>query len=137
MQYPFTVERTKSGGYILQMVDIPEVIAHGDSMDEARSEILSAFLSYAEWLFDDGMPIPLPSSAAGCDSIDIPISTTAKILLLNAMTETKTRPSDIARKTGLAKQEMTRITNLRYKTKIDTLERAINATGKTLRIQTV
>ena len=136
MKYPFTVERTESGGYILQLVDIQEVIAHGDSLDEARSEILSAFLSFAEWLFDDGLPIPLPSSA-GCDSIDVPVSVTAKILLLNAMTETKTRPSDIARKTGLAKQEMTRITNLRYKTKIDTLERAINATGKTLRLQAV
>ena len=32
---------------------------------------------------------------------------------------------------------MTRIVNLRYKTKIDTLERAINATGKTLRLQAV
>lgn len=131
MQYPFTVERTESGGYILQLVDIPEVIAYGDSLDEARTEIVSAFLSFAEWLFDDGLPVPLPSSA-GCDTIDIPASAAVKILLLNAMTETKMRPIDIAHKIGVTKQEMTRITSLRRKTKIDTLERAIDATGKTL-----
>lgn len=131
MQYSYKTEKTEKGGYILQLVDIPEVIAHGDSLDEARSEILSAFLSFAEWLFDDGLPIPLPSSV-GCDTLDVPASTAVKILLLNAMTETKTRPVDIGNKIGVTKQEMTRITSLRRKTKIDTLERAIDATGKTL-----
>lgn len=132
MQYPYKTERTEKGGYILQLVDVPEVIAHGETLEEAKAETLNAFLSFAEWLFDDGLPIPLPSSS-GCDAINVPASTAVKILLLNAMTETKTRPVDISNKIGVTKQEMTRITSLRRKTKIDTLERAIYATGKTLR----
>ena len=131
MQYPYKTERTEKGGYILQLIDVPEVIAHGETLEEAKAETLSAFLSFAEWLFDDGLPIPSPSPA-GCDAIDVPASTAVKILLLNAMTETKTRPVDICKKIGVTKQEMTRITSLRRKTKIDTLERAIDATGKTL-----
>lgn len=133
MQYQYKTEKTEKGGYILQLIDIPEVIAFGETLEEAEAETLSAFLSFAEWLFDDGLPIPLPSSAAGCDVIDVPASTYVKILLLNAMTETGTRPVDIVNKIGVTKQEMTRVTNLRRKTKIDTLERAIKATGKTLR----
>lgn len=132
MRYPFNIKKAENNEYILQLVDVPEVIACGKTLEEAKAETLSAFLSFAKWLFDDGLPIPLPSSA-GCDAIDVPASTAVKILLLNAMTETKTRPIDIGNKIGVTKQEMTRITSLRRKTKIDTLERAIDATGKTLR----
>jgi antitoxin HicB len=48
------------------------------------------------------------------------------------MVETGTKPIQIARKLGIAKQEMTRVMNPRQKTKIDTLEKAIEATGKRL-----
>jgi antitoxin HicB len=48
------------------------------------------------------------------------------------MIETGTKPIQIARELGIAKQEMTRIMNPRQKTKIDTLEKAIEATGKRL-----
>ena len=40
--------------------------------------------------------------------------------------------AQIARRLGIAKQEVTRILNPRQKTKIDTLEKAIEATGKKL-----
>ncbi len=136
MRYTYKTEREEDGGYVLQLIDVPEVISCGETLEEAKDELLSALVSFAEWLFDDGLPIPLPSSKDG-DAIDIPTSTAVKILLLNAMTATKTRPVDIVNKTGITKQEMTRITNLRRKTKIDTLERAINATGKTLQFSVV
>lgn len=136
MRYTYKTEREEDGGYVLQLIDVPEVISCGETLEEAKNELLSALVSFAEWLFDDGLPIPLPSSTDG-DAIDIPTSTAVKILLLNAMTATKTRPVDIVNKTGITKQEMTRITNLRRKTKIDTLERAINATGKTLQFSVV
>ena len=55
-----------------------------------------------------------------------------KVLFLNSMVETKTKPIQIARRLGIAKQEVTRILNPRQKTKIDTLEKAIEATGKKL-----
>ena len=132
MQYPYKIEREEDGGYILQLVDVPEVISYGETLEKAKAELLSAFISFAEWLFDDELPIPL-SSSAGYEAIDIPTSTAVKILLLNAMTETKTRPVDIGDKIGITRQEMAHIINLRRKTQIDTLKRAIEATGKTLR----
>ena len=132
MQYPYKIEREENGGYILQLVDVPEVISYGETLEKAKTELLSAFISFAEWLFDDELPIPLPSSTR-YEAIDIPTSTAVKIRLLNAMTETKTRPVDIGDKIGITRQEMTHIINLRRKTQIDTLEHAIKATGKTLR----
>lgn len=131
MQYPYRIRKVAESEYILQLLDIPEVIASGKTLEDAKAETLDAFISFAEWLFDDGMQIPLPSSAK-CETVSVPASISAKILLLNAMTQTGIRPIDIANKIGITRQEMTRITNLRRKTKIDTLEQAISATGKNL-----
>ena len=65
-------------------------------------------------------------------SVELTPSETVKVLFLNSMVETKTKPIQIARRLGIAKQEVTRILNPRQKTKIDTLEKAIEATGKKL-----
>jgi antitoxin HicB len=64
--------------------------------------------------------------------VELTPSETVKILFLNSMVETGTKPIQIARKLGIAKQEMTRVMNPRQKTKIDTLEKAIEATGRRL-----
>lgn len=58
---------------------------------------------------------------------------TLKVFLINAMIETHTRPVDIAERLGITRQEVTRITNPKYRTKLDTIDRAIEATGKRLR----
>jgi antitoxin HicB len=65
-------------------------------------------------------------------SVELTPSETVKVLFLNSIVETKTKPIQIARRLGIAKQEVTRILNPRQKTKIDTLEKAIEATGKKL-----
>lgn len=65
-------------------------------------------------------------------SVELTASETVKVLFLNSMIETRTKPIQIARRLGVAKQEVTRILNPRQKTKIDTLERALEATGKKL-----
>lgn len=77
-------------------------------------------------------PMPMEAEEGDVCAQLSPIET-LKVFLINAMIETHTRPVDIAERLGITRQEVTRITNPKYRTKLDTIDRAIEATGKRLR----
>ena len=54
------------------------------------------------------------------------------IELLNTMVKSNVRPADLARKMNIKPQEVTRITDIRHATKIDTIQNAFRALGKDL-----
>jgi antitoxin HicB len=56
----------------------------------------------------------------------------AKILLLNEMLRQKVPPSELARRIGTTRQEVNRLTDLRHTSKIDRIDAALQALGKTL-----
>ncbi|KXU35566.1 hypothetical protein AXK11_06150 [Cephaloticoccus primus] len=49
--------------FIAQVVEWPDVMAHGDSFEEAARELTSALSSVLEIWLEAGRPIPLPNSA--------------------------------------------------------------------------
>ena len=51
---------------------------------------------------------------------------------LNTMVKSNVRPADLARKMNIKPQEVTRITDIRHATKIDTIQNAFRALGKDL-----
>lgn len=53
-------------------------------------------------------------------------------MLLNTMVKSNVRPADLARKMNIKPQEVTRITDIRHATKIDTIQNAFRALGKDL-----
>ena len=48
------------------------------------------------------------------------------------MVKSNVRPADLARKMNIKPQEVTRITDIRHATKIDTIQNALRALGKEL-----
>ena len=78
--------------------------------------------------FEERRSVPAPSKAKASEQlVGLPASTPAKVALLNAMAESKTRPADLARGMGLKPQEVTRILDLHHVTKIDTIADAFKA----------
>ena len=58
--------------------------------------------------FEERRSVPAPSKAKASEQlVGLPASTPAKVALLNAMAESKTRPADLARGMGLKPQEVT------------------------------
>lgn len=55
----------------------------------------------------------------------MPVSVVAKILMLNLFVDSKLTRSELARKMGVKKQEITRLFNLHHATKIDTINQAV------------
>lgn len=123
--------------YNISFRDIPEARTRGyhwqDSLNMAEEILLKTMALY----FEERRKICLPSEAEeGEVLISLPVSVFAKILLLNELVQQKISNADLARRINLQPQEIQRIVNLRHSTKIDTISRAIAATGKRLVLYT-
>lgn len=133
MKYAATFKPTERGGFVVTFRDIPEAITQGDTEAEALDMAADALLTAMDFYFEDRRPVPAPSKAkAGERLIGLPLSVSAKVLLLNEMLTQGVRPADLARLMGIKPQEVTRIIDLEHATKIDTLAAAFKALGKEL-----
>jgi antitoxin HicB len=133
MKYPAKFEAGDTGAVIVTFRDIPEAIAQGDDEHDAFTEGASALLTAMDFYFEDRRPVPPPSDLVeGERLIELPLSASAKVLLLNEMLAQKVRAVDLARLMDLKPQEVNRIIDLHHATKIDTLTAAFKALGRDL-----
>ncbi len=128
--YPVSIEPTSTGGFTATFRDVPEALAEGRTLEDVQKLALEALIISIDFYRDDFRAYPAPSKPRKGEAlIRLPASAAVKVLLLNAMVEKNCRPADLARKMDIRPQEVTRLLNIRHKTKLDTLERALNALG--------
>lgn len=133
MKYPATFTPAEEGGFVVTFRDIPEAITQGDDDAEAEAMAADALLTAMDFYFEDARPVPLPSAPReGERLVALPLSVSAKVMLLNEMLAQKVRPVDLARLLGMQRQEVNRIVDLGHVTKIDTLAAALKALGRDL-----
>lgn len=129
MKYPATLTPDE-GGFVVSFRDIPEANSQGDDEADALAMAKDALVTAMDFYFEDRRQVPAPSPAKkGEHLVALPVSVSAKILLLNAMVERNMRPADLARLMGIKPQEVTRILDLSHNTKIDTVADAMAALG--------
>lgn len=132
MKYPATFT-PETDGFVVTFRDIPEAITQGDTEQEALDMARDALITAMDFYFEDRRPVPAPSKAKpGERMISLPINLSAKVLLLNEMLSQKVIPAELARRMGVKPQEVTRILDLGYSTKIDTVAAALSALGREL-----
>lgn len=95
---------------------------------------LDALVTAFEFYFEDSRKIPMPGEIAG-DFVEVPPSITAKVLMLNAFINSGFTRVELASRMGIKKQEVTRLFDLQHSTKIDTIHLALQAMGKSLRLE--
>jgi antitoxin HicB len=135
MKYPAKFEAGESEAIIVTFRDIPEAIAQGVDEADAVIEGASALLTAMDFYFEDRRPVPLPSEAVeGERLIELPLSASAKVMLLNETLKQRVRPADLARLMNVKPQEVNRIVDLHHATKIDTLAAAFKALGRELEL---
>lgn len=136
MRYPARFEPAEEGGYVVTFRDVPEAITQGDSVSEAMEMAEDALVTSMDFYFEDKRPVALPSEAEeGEHMVSLPASVSAKVLLLNEMLTQRVTPSELARRLGTRPQDVQRLTDLSHATKIDTIDRALNALGRSLEIR--
>jgi antitoxin HicB len=138
MKFPVKLSKEPGGGYTVTFPDIPEAITCGESIENALYHAKDALESAMDFYLDDKRPVSEPSKPKrGQQTIELPASVAAKVLLLNEMCSQSVRPSELARRLKVTPQEVTRLTNPRHTSKIDGIALALKALGKTLEIRAV
>jgi antitoxin HicB len=136
LRYPAKFKPAKEGGFVVTFRDIPEAITQGESVDDAMIQARDALETALDFYFDDRRVVPAPSKARrGERLIELPASLAAKALLLNEMVRQRVRPADLARRLHTTPQEITRLTDVRHRTRIDSIAAALQALGKQLELR--
>lgn len=135
MRYPVNLE-PDSGGFFVSFPDIPEALTQGDSREDALSMALDALVTAFEFYFEDNRKVPLPSEVTG-EFVDVPLSVASKVLMLNAFIDSSMTQTELANRMGVKKQEITRLFDLKHTTKIDAIQKAMQALGKRLELQVI
>lgn len=134
LRYPARFEKD-GDEYVVTFRDIPEAITSGGTKAQAQDLAADALLTAMDFYFEDNRAVPPPSQARmGEESIELPASASAKIMLLNAMIDRGVSQSELARRMNTRPQDVQRIMDLGHTTKIDTLEAAFAALGQRLEI---
>lgn len=137
MRYPMKMERDGKF-FLVTFPDIPEAITQGEGLVEARAMAQDALETALDFYFEAARPVPMPSRIkSGGEFVELPVSLSAKVLLLNEMLRQKVRPAELARRLHTTPQEVNRLTDLRHTSKIDGIAIAMKALGKTLEIRAV
>lgn len=122
-------------GITVTFPDIPEAITCGQTTVEAMEMAEDVLLFVAEHYMADGLPFPLARAPRpGETAVHMPESAYLKILLHNKMCENHVSKAELARLAEVSPAEMTRITNIRHSTKIDTIGKLMALLGSPLHI---
>jgi antitoxin HicB len=138
LAYPVTLTPEEEGGFTVTFTEIPEAITQGETLDDAMFHAADALETALDFYFDDKRAVPMPSKPKrGQRVVELPISLSAKVLLLNEMLAQQVRPAELARRLHVTPQEVNRLTNLHHTTKIDGIADAMKALGKKLMVSAV
>ena len=127
------MKKDTNGALLVTFPDIPEAATSAHNQAKALGLALESLASALEFYFEDGRAVPMHSAPKrGQQSVSLPASMSAKVLLLNEMLKQNVKPADLARLLGTTPQVVNRLTNLRHPTKIGGLAEAFRVLGKRL-----
>lgn len=122
-------------GITVTFPDIPEGITCGQSEEAAMAMAEDVLLSCVEIYFEEGWLFPLAREGkTGEKAVYMPESVYAKILLHNTLLEQGTSKAQLARLLETNPPEVQRFFDVRRKTRIDTLGRALALLGRPLHL---
>jgi antitoxin HicB len=127
--YPlsFTVE---DGDIVVRSRDFPELLTAGDTEEHAVDLAEDALVVVALTYLEKDRPLPPASRPAkGERVVFLPAQVLAKIAVVQAWRQSGISKSELARRMDLAENEVRRILDPNYGTKLDKLDAAARALG--------
>ncbi|HHR5877291.1 TPA: hypothetical protein ACS7W8_000728 [Providencia alcalifaciens] len=134
--YLATVEFVEDEGvYEINFCDFPDIQGVTYCAEDVELEAQETLLNAFSELITSRNPIPLPqNSAPDAFIVHLPILSCLKIALHNALIETQTPRSKIARTLNINAQQIERLLDLQYASKIETLEQALYVVGYDVKV---
>lgn len=135
LNYPVTLTPDTNGSYLVGFPDFPEANSVGDDEADALRNAVDALETALDIYFEQRRPVPLPSEPAeGQRVVALPALDTAKVLLWNEMHAQQLRKADLARMLDVHTPQVDRLFDLSHSSKIEFVEQAAKALGKSLNV---
>jgi antitoxin HicB len=133
--YPVTLVQDSNGTILVGFPDVPEANSVGEDEAGAMLNALDALETALEIYFDERRTVPMPSKASkGQAVVVLPALEAAKVLLWNEMHSQKIRKADLARRLNVHMPQIDRLFDLKHSSKLEFIESAAKALGKTLKV---
>ena len=132
LEYPITLTSDDNDTFMATSPDFPELTTFGDTENEALGRAIDALDAAIADRIADREDIPTPGR--GRTKVRLRTLTTAKVLLYQAMREQGVGKAELARRCGWHLQQVDRVLDLSHGSKLDMMDTAFRAVGKSLHI---
>lgn len=130
----YAVNLQKDGDTILVTVpDLPEAITFGEDREDALARAADAIETAIIGYVTDREDVPAPRTRAK-DYVALPTLSALKIELYRAMRAEGLGKAALAKRLGVALPQIDRLLDLRHASRLDAMERAFAALGRTMDI---
>lgn len=134
--YPVTLMPDDNGTILVGFPDLPWVHTFGEDETDASARAVDALESAFIAIIGDREAVPRPSKAErGAAVVTLPALSAAKVALYEAMREQGVRKTELARRLGWHMPQVDRLLDLRHASRLDQVEAALHALGKTLVVE--
>jgi antitoxin HicB len=133
MRYAVTLSPDDNGTTLATVPDIPEAITFGEDRDDALARAADAIETAIMAMMAAREDVPRPK-AAGAHYVALPALSAAKIELYRAMRAERVGKAALAKRLGVALPQVDRLLDLRHSSRLDAIERAFAALGRTMTI---
>jgi antitoxin HicB len=136
-QYPARFELNRpSGTYTVTFPDFDWGVTQGDDLDDAMFMARDVLKILLEDCIERRAVLPKPSKRGrGYRVVSLPALEEAKVVLYAAIQEAGLRNSDLARRLRQPVAHVDRLLDLRRRSKMDEIEAALGALGKSISIE--
>jgi antitoxin HicB len=135
LNYPLTLTPDSNGTFLVTFPDFPEATSVGEDEEDALRNADVALETALMIYFTERRAVPLPSEPSpGGRVVSLPALETAKVLLWSEMHLQKIRKADLARMLDVHTPQVDRLFELTHSSKIEFVEQAAKALGKSISI---
>jgi antitoxin HicB len=136
LRYPVRLKRDTNGTILVNFPDVPEAHTFGEDADEALMHAVDALETALSMYVDDRRDIPKPSPVKSrYKAVALPALSQAKLALYTTMRTGRVSKAELARRLNCHLPQIDRLLDLCHGSRLDQLEAAFRALGKTLSIQ--
>jgi antitoxin HicB len=132
LEYPYTLEAQKGGGFVVQFVDFKEAFTEAETEEEAAFNAVEVLSLVLEQRMDDGTEIPPPSARKGRRVACPQASVQVALLMRHAREEQGKSLADMARALHTSWPSAQRLEQPGSNPTLKQLEKAAAALGKRL-----
>jgi antitoxin HicB len=133
MRYAVNLVPDDNGTILATVPDMPEAVTFGEDREDALARAADAIETAMMGFMSAREDIPAPKTK-GQEYVSLPALSVAKIELYRAMRADGVGKAALAKRLGVALPQIDRLLDLRHASRLDAIERAFAALGRTMEL---